>query len=133
VRAVARGVEEGARVQRGPEVDDAARDPVLDALWNHVVDAWDDERAHAALLEHALRIQGLPDLARRYRALVDDERRGPLAKKMMDAIVLAATNMLWSTKMPVKGNVPLSITLSAVGVAVFLLSWLAWVLWPHRG
>lgn len=128
-----RGGEDGARAQRGPEVEDPTADPVLDALWSRAVDTWDDERAHTALLEHALRVQALPDLARRYRALVDDERRGPHAKKMIDAIVLAATNMLWSTKMPVRARVPLSITLSAVGVAVLLLSWLAWALWPQRG
>jgi hypothetical protein len=113
--------------------DDATSDPLLDALWNGVLDAWDDERAHAALLDHALRVHGLPEVAGRYRALVDDEVKGPLAKKKIEAIVVSATSMLWSTKMPVPATVPLSITLTAVGVMFFLLSWLAWSLFPHPG
>ena len=106
-----------------------AEDAVFEALWKRVLDAWDDDRAHAALLEHAVRAQALPELAGRYRALADDPAKGPLAKKKLDAIVVAATNLLFSTKTPPPGRVPLPITLSAFGVCAALLGWLAWALW----
>ena len=112
--------------------DDEPTDPVLEALWKRVMEAWDDEKPHAALLEHAMREQQLPEVAGRYRALVDDPDRGALAKKKLDGIVLAATQMLMAMKTPQAGKVPLGITLSAVGVCALLLAWLAWALLGHR-
>jgi len=52
--------------------DDEPKDAVLEALWKRVLDAWDDEKTHAALIEHAMRAQRLPETAGRYRALIDD-------------------------------------------------------------
>ena len=69
-------------------MDESTNDPVLDALWDRVVAAWDDDKPHVALLEHALRSQGLPEIAGRYRSLVDDPQRGPVAKKKLELIVL---------------------------------------------
>jgi len=109
-----------------------ATDPVLDALWKRVLEAWDDERTHAALLDHALRGQALPEIAGRYRALAEDPDKGALAKKKLDAIVVAATQMLISMKTPRPGKVPLPITLSAFGVCALLLAWLAWALWGRH-
>jgi hypothetical protein len=108
--------------------DDEPIDPVLDALWKRVTEAWEDDRTHAAALDHALRAQQLPELSGRYRALVDDPEKGAAARKRLDAIVVAATQRLMS--MP--GKVPLSITLSAVGVCALLLSWLAYAMWGHH-
>ena len=116
-----------------PGGEEAGHDPVLEALWKRVLDAWDDERVHAAVLDHAVRTGALPEIAGRYRALTSDPEKSARAKTKLDAIVVAATNMLWSTKMPVPGKIPLPITLSAVGVSLFLLLWLAWaVLGGHR-
>jgi hypothetical protein len=112
--------------------DDEAADAVLEALWKRVLEAWDDQKTHTALLDHAVREQRLPDVAGRYRALVDDPDKGALAKKKLDAVVTAATQMLMSMKTPKAGKVPLPITLSAVGICAFLLSWLAWVVFGHR-
>jgi hypothetical protein len=112
--------------------DEPSTDPVLEALWKRVLEAWDDEKTHAALLDHALREQLLPEIAGRYRALADDPDKGALAKKKLDAIVLAATQMLMSMKTPKPGKVPLPITLSALGICAVLLSWLAWALFGHR-
>jgi len=111
--------------------DDDPTDPVLDALWNRATEAWDDDKTHAALLEHALRAELLPELSGRYRVLVDDPDRGPVAKKRLEAIVLAATQMLMSMKTPAPGKVPWPITLSAVGVCMLLLTWLAYALWAR--
>jgi hypothetical protein len=106
-------------------------DPVLDALWKRVTEAWDDDKTHAAALEHALREQQLPQLSGFYRALLDDEDKGAAAKKRLDAIVVAATQMLMSMKTQPPGKVPWPITLSAVAVSVLLLSWLAYVVWAR--
>jgi hypothetical protein len=112
--------------------DDEAKDAVLEALWARVIERWDDDAAHGAVLDHAVRTHALPDLAGRYRALVDDAERGPVAKKKLDGIVLAATNMLWAMKSPEPGKVPISITLSAFAVCAFLLMLLAWAMWGRR-
>jgi hypothetical protein len=100
-------------------------DPVLEALWKRVVDAWDDDKAHAALLEHALRAERLPDLAGRYRALKDDPEKGARAQKKLDGIVVAATQTLFAMKTPARTKVPWQVTLAALIVSVALLIWLA--------
>ena len=107
-------------------------DAVMEALWKRVLEAWEDEKTHAALIDHAVREQRLPEAAGRYRRLVDDPDRGPVAKKKLDAIVVAATQMLMAMKTPKPGKVPLPITLSAFGVCALLLGWLAWALWGPR-
>ncbi len=112
--------------------DGEQRDPVLAALWSRVLQAWDDDRTHAALLEYALRAQALPEIAGRYRALVDDPERGAVAKRKLDGIVLAATQVLMSMKTPKPGKTPLPITLSAAGISALLLAWLAWALWGRH-
>jgi hypothetical protein len=110
----------------------AAADPGLDALWQRVVDTWDDDRAHGALLEYALRMQSLPEIAARYRALSGDPDRAERARERLEAIVSAATQVLLSTKTPKPGKTPLPITLSALGVTALLLAWLAYALWGSR-
>jgi len=115
-----------------PPVSEDPKDPVLDALWKRVLEAWDDDKTHAALLEHALRVQALPDIAGRYRALADDLEKGALARKKLDGIVLAATQLLMSMKTPKPGKVPLPITLSAFAVSTLLLAWLAWAVWGRH-
>jgi hypothetical protein len=112
--------------------DEARKDAVLEALWDRALAAWDDDKPHAALLEHALRVQALPELAGRYRALALDPLRGPAAKKKLDLIVLTATQSLMAMKTPKPARVPLAITLSAFGVCFVLLGWLAWALWGPR-
>jgi hypothetical protein len=111
---------------------DEVNDPLLDALWKRVLREWDDGQVHAVLLEHALRTQALPEIAGRYRALVDDPQKGEIAKKKLDAIVMAATEMLMSMKTPKPGKVPLPITLSAFAVCMAMLAWLAFALWGSR-
>jgi hypothetical protein len=113
-----------------PEQD--APDPLLEALWKRVLDAWDDDRPHAALLEHAMRAQGLPEIAGRYRGLTTDAARGARAKEKLDGVVVAATQMLLSTKTPKSVKPPLSITLSAAAVCLLLIGWLALALWGRR-
>ena len=122
---------------RVPGGGDAAgvQDPteaMLDGLWALVLARWEDEATHQMVLEHSVRVQRLPDLAGRYRALVDDPQRGPTARKRLDAITAAATAMLWSMQTPKPQKIPLSIALSAFGVSAFLLLLLAWAMWGRR-
>jgi hypothetical protein len=112
--------------------DGDAKDPVFEALWTRVVTAWDDDGAHAALIQHALRAEQLPHLAARYRALIEDPERGAAAKKKLDAIVVTATQALMAMKTPKPERVPISITLTAFAVCALLLGWLAWALWGPR-
>jgi hypothetical protein len=107
-------------------------DPVLEALWKRVLEGWGDERTHAALLEYALRSQTLPEIAGRYRALADDPDMGEVAKKRIDGVIVAATQMLVSMKTPRPGKVPLPITLSAFAVCALLLGWLALAFWGRH-
>ncbi len=111
---------------------DGPADPVLEALWRRALDAWGDEKVHAAVLDHALRSGGLPEIAGRYRQQLADPARAPLAQRRLDAIVAAATQMLMSTKTPAPVRVPLPMTLSAFGVCAVLLAWLAWAVWGPR-
>lgn len=111
--------------------DDEPRDAVLEALWKRVLEAWDDDAAHTALMDHAIRMQRLPEVAGHYRALSDDLEKGPFARKKLDAVVLAATQMLLAMKTPPPGKVPLPLTLSALGLCAALLAGLAWSLWGH--
>ncbi|MGH7438475.1 MAG: hypothetical protein ACRENE_22545 [Polyangiaceae bacterium] len=113
-------------------MQDPAIDAVLEALWGRALEHWDDRSVHTAVLEHAVRVQKLPDLAGRYRALSEDAERGPIAKERLDAIVAAATTLLWAMQTPKPTKVPTSITLSAFGVCAFLLLWLAWAMWGKR-
>lgn len=115
----------------GSVAEDGESSSWLDALWERTLEAWDDDATHAALLEDALRTETLPEVAGRYRALLDDATKGTRAKAQIDAIVLAATSLLFSKKTPAPGKTPWPITLSAVGVCLLLFSWLAWELFPH--
>jgi hypothetical protein len=111
---------------------DDGSDPLLDTLWERVLSGWEDDGKHAALLEHALRTHALPEIAGRYRALAEDPHKGEVAKKKLDAIVIAATQMLMSMKTPKPGKVPWPITLSAVAVCLLMLAWLAFALWGRH-
>lgn len=82
------------------------RDAIFEALWKRALEAWDDDKPHAALLEHALKSEKLPDLAGRYRALKDDPEKGARAQKKIDGLVIAATQMLMATKTPPRTKTP---------------------------
>jgi hypothetical protein len=111
---------------------DVATDEVLEALWKRALEAWEDEKVHAAILEHALRSEGLPEIAGRYRASLVDPTRAAIAQKRLDAVVFAATQMLMATKTPPPAKVPLPLTLTAFAICVVLLGWLALAVWGRR-
>ncbi len=104
---------------------DETDDLVFDTLWGRVVESWDDDKTHAAVLDYALRAQKLPELAGRYRALKDHAVKGELATKKLDALVLAATQMMLSMKTPKLEKPPPYMT--ATALFVFLI--IAGLLW----
>ena len=114
-----------------PDAPARTDDLAFEALWKRAVDAWDDDKVHSALLEYALRAQRLPDTAGRYRALREDPVKGPRAKKQLDAIVLAATQMMLAMKSPPRTKIPLPITLSALGLFLCAALFLVYAIW-HR-
>jgi hypothetical protein len=107
-------------------------DLIFETLWGRVLEAWDDDKTHAALIEYAVRTQHLPDAAGRYRALTNDPDKAIIAKKKLDGIVIAATQMLMSMKTPAIGKTPWQITLSAVLICVVLVSMVGYLI-LHRG
>jgi len=111
-----------------PETTD---DPLFEALWAKVVDAWDDDKTHAAILEYSLNAERLPDLAGRYRVLKDDAVKGERAKKRLDAIVLAATQLMMSMKTPAESRIPLPITLTVVALLACAVAFVAYAV-MHR-
>lgn len=109
------------------------KDAIFEALWKRTLDAWDDDKTHAAILEHALKSEKLPDLAGRYRALKDDPDKGARAQKKIDGIVVAATQMLMSMKSPVRTKTPWQWTVAAALVFVLVGGWLFYALFvPHH-
>ena len=103
-------------------------DEGFDALWEKVLEDWDDEKRHAAVLQYALTTELLPDLAGRYRAVQDDAVKGALAKKRIDAIVSTATQMLMAVKSPPPPKSNKWLTFTAAVMAAIVFSVLAWML-----
>lgn len=109
------------------------KDAIFEALWKRALEAWDDDRPHAALLEHALKSEKLPDLAGRYRALKDDPEKGTRAQKKIDGIVVAATQMMMSTKTPPRTKTPWQWTASAALMFAIACAWIFYQLFvPHH-
>jgi hypothetical protein len=107
------------------------KDPIFDALWQKTLDAWDDDARHAAVLEHALREKTLPELAGRYRALRDDPERAEMAQKRIDAILTAATQMLFTMKTPKPTATPSWLFWSALLTCAVMLMYVAYAM-LHR-
>ncbi len=120
-----------------PSADELAdlgdRDAIFEALWKRTLEAWDDDKPHAALLEHALKSEKLPDLAGRYRALKDDPEKGARAQKKIDGIVVAATQMLMATRTPPRTKTPWHWSAAAVLTFAIVCVYLFYTLFiPHR-
>jgi hypothetical protein len=131
-------VEENAGREASPPSDEALaelgdKDAVFELLWKRTLEAWEDDKPHRAILEHALASEKLPDLAGRYRALKDDPDKGTRAQKKIDGIVVAATQLLMATKTPPRTRTPWQWTASAAFVFAVVCAWLFYQLFvPHR-
>jgi hypothetical protein len=69
-------------------------DPAFETLWKHVLDNWDDDKAHGVFLEHCQRTDQLLEAAVRYRGMAGDHQRGSSASKRLQAITLLAMSRL---------------------------------------
>ncbi len=117
---------------QAPKTEDDV-DEVFDAMWAKVLEAWDEDKPHQTILGYAIDKQFLPVLAGRYRKLQDDEEKGARAKKKIDGIVLAATQMMLATKSPPRTPTPFAWKFYAAAMFVLVVTFLAWKLFiPHR-
>ena len=103
-----------------------APDAVFNALWTRVLEAWDDDKPHQLALSYAIDHQMLPEIAGRYRKLMIDPEKGARAKKKIDGIVIAATQLLMATKTAPREKVPWTWTASVAIVMVLVISFLAY-------
>ncbi len=109
-----------------------APDAVFNALWTRVLEAWDDDKPHQLALSYAIEHQMLPEIAGRYRKLLADAEKGARAKKKIDGIVVAATQLLLATKTPPREKVPWTWTASVAIVMVLVIAFLAYKIFVHH-
>ena len=110
-----------------------SQDAVFEALWSRCLEAWDDDKPHTALLDHALKAQKLPELAGRYRTIKEtDPDKAARAEKKINGIVVAATQMLMAQKTPARTKTPLSWTLSLAIVVLLVSIWMYFQLFPRH-
>jgi len=108
-------------------------DELFEALWKRCLEAWDDEKPHAALLDHALKTQTLPELAGRYRKIKETEPdKAVRAEKKINGIVVAATQILMSQKTPPRTKTPLSWSLTLGLIVLITCAWLYYKLFGHH-
>jgi hypothetical protein len=122
------------RPDEAKETPPDAGEAVLESLWSRVLEAWDDDKPHHALLEYALRAQKLPEVAGRYRAIKEkDAAKAARAQKKLDGIVVAATQMLMAMKSPPdRFKLPPAMTATLFAVSMLLLAWLAYAVFHRR-
>jgi hypothetical protein len=109
-------------------------DAILETLWSRVLDAWDDDKPHHALLEYAIREQKLPEVAGRYRAVKErDAEKAARAQKKLDGIVIAATHMLMAMKSPPdRYKIPRGAMIVLLLASLFILAWLSYAVFHRR-
>ena len=109
-----------------------APDVVFQALWARVLEAWDEDKPHQLALSYAIEHEMLPEIAGRYRKLLEDPDKGARAKKKIDGIVIAATQLLMATKTPPRVKIPWTWTASVAAVMVLVISFLAYKIFGHN-
>ena len=109
-----------------------APDVVFAALWTRVLASWDEDKPHQAALSYAIEHEMLPEIAGRYRKLFEDPEKGARAKKKVDGIVMAATQLMLATKTPPREKVPWTWTASVAVVMVLVISFLAYKLFARH-
>lgn len=72
--------------------------PAFEALWAHVLEHWEDDKAHLAFLEHCQAHDQLPPAARRYRELSDSAAHQTQATRQLNAITLLALARMERTR-----------------------------------
>ena len=75
-------------------------DPALEALWKHVLDHWDEDKAHGAFLEYCQKQGQLGEAAARYRGMTGDRDRAEVAKKRLNGVAILAMATLEASRTP---------------------------------
>src|SRR3954447_20978550 len=73
-------------------------DATFEILWKNVVDRWDDDAAHAVLLQHCQMTEQLAEAATRYAGMRGDRERGESAKRRLEAVTVLATSSLLASR-----------------------------------
>lgn len=68
----------------------ATESPAFEALWAHVLEHWEDDKAHVAFLEHCQLYDELLPAAKRYRELSGSAPHQTQATRRLNAIALLA-------------------------------------------
>lgn len=103
---------------------------MLEALWKNVVDHWDDDKTHAAFLEHCQSSDQLAEAAVRYRGMRGDRDRGPDADKRLQGVAMIAMAKLEAARnasRPVPRRTASLVliaffVLATIGLSLFLMS-----------
>lgn len=89
-------------------------DPGIEALWAHVLDHWEDDKAHAAFLQQCDQLNQLPEAATRYRGMAGDHTRAEVAEKKLKAVAVLAMAKLESHRTAPPGGQPVVVTILAL-------------------
>jgi hypothetical protein len=102
----------------------------LEGMWQTLMEAWDEPKAHEQFLQacHAEHKLGLA--AAKYREVIDGPRdeRKPLAQKRLGVIALLATQVLDSTREEPTRGVPRWVTFLAAAFTASAVGWLIYAL-----
>jgi len=82
----------------GAEAPSPAEGPAFAALWAHVLEHWEDDKAHLAFLEHCQAHDQLPPAAKRYRELAQSAAHQTQATRQLTAITLLALARMERTR-----------------------------------
>jgi len=102
----------------------------LDDLWKDVLEGWDDDRPHAALIAYGQSTESLGRVAALYAGLRDDSTRGEGARKRLQQVTLCAQMAMAATKHARAPGLPRWFT---AAVALFFGSLVAYVLFRLIG
>jgi hypothetical protein len=106
-------------------------DAALEALWKNVVDHWNDDKAHAAFLEHCQSSDQLVEAAVRYRGMKGDRDRGPEAEKRLQGVALLAMAKLEAARSASRPSPRRTASLVLIGFFVFATLGLSLYLISH--
>ena len=108
------------------QADEPTGDIVFDTLWARVLEAWDDDKPHGALVQYALKSQKLPELAGKYKSMTHDPEKKARAQKRLDGVVMAATQLLFAMKSPPLPKSNKTLNVIAVLMAISAMAFLAY-------
>jgi hypothetical protein len=90
-------------------------DPLFEALWQKVEQAWDDPSAHERFLDHCLQSRQLPNAAGRYRSVTERDSSAQLQR-----IATLALSQLAASRTPRSTVLRNAVSLLAVAITLSL-------------